>query len=110
MASHSISAKSTSLTRSWAHSKSWSRSAELTTKPGTVEQGSHQPWCPAKMGHHGLHLFSGQDDGEADRALGADDLVEPREVLLQDFSIEEEEGTQGLILGRGSYTSVKREG
>ena len=62
------------------------------------------------MNQHGLHLFSGQDDGEADRSFGADDSFEPRQVLLQDFSIEEEECTQGLILGRGSYTSVKREG
>ena len=62
------------------------------------------------MGQYGLHLFSVQDDGKADWSLGADDLVEPRQVLLEDFSIEEEECTQRLILGRGRHTSVERQG
>jgi hypothetical protein len=79
-------------------------------EPGTVEQGSHQTRGPAKMGQHGLHLFSGQDDGEADRSFGPDDSFEPRQVLLQDFSIQKEECTQGLVLSRGRYTAVKREG
>ena len=51
---------------------------------------------------HGPYLVPGQDDGQTLRALGADDLVHPREIDCQDLPVQEEQGAQRLVLrGRG---------
>ena len=46
-----------------------------------------------------LDLGAGHDDGQPVGALGADELLELRERLLEDVAVEEEEGAESLVLG-----------
>ena len=56
------------------------------------------------------HLIPRQDDGQAQRALGPDDLVHPREIDCQDLPVQEEQGAQRFVLrGRGDLP-LDREG
>jgi len=51
-----------------------------------------------------------QNDGEAFRSLGPDDVVEPWHVLMQDVAVEEQERAQRLVLGRGGYPTFDGQG
>jgi hypothetical protein len=46
----------------------------------------------------GLHLVGREDDGELGGLLGALDVLDELERLVEDFAVEEEEGAEGLIL------------
>ena len=71
-------------------------------EPGPIEQKRHESRRAFEPAQHGPHLVPGQDDGQALRALGADDLVHPREIDCQDLPVQEEQGAQRLVLrGRG---------
>ena len=66
-------------TRAFEHSKS-----------GAIHQERHQPWNAAQSLDDGSDLVSGQDDRKPRRSLSSDEIVEPREILVEDLAIEEE--------------------
>ena len=57
----------------------------------------------------GANLVTRQDDGQMLGPLGADDVVEPRELDAEHLAIEEEQGAQRLVLGGGRDFVVNRE-
>jgi hypothetical protein len=77
---------------------------------GPVEKKRHQSRRAFEPAQHRPHLVPGQDDGQALRALGPDDLVHPREVDFQDHSVQEQQGAQRLVLGGGGALPVDGEG
>ena len=71
-------------------------------EPGAIEKQRHESRRAFEPAQHGPHLVPGQDDGQALRALGADDLIQPREIDFQHRPVQEEQGAQRLVLrGRG---------
>jgi hypothetical protein len=54
-------------------------------------------------------LVAGEDDRQALRALRAHDAIEPGQVGLQHVPVQEQEGAQGLVLGRGGHPAVDRQ-
>jgi hypothetical protein len=79
-------------------------------QPGTIEEGSHKPGRAVQLEDDRAHLVAGQNDGEAFRSPGPDDVVEPWQVLMQDVAVEEQERAQRLVLGRGGHPTFDGQG
>jgi len=62
-------------------------------EPRAIEQDGHQSGRPLELTDHGAHLVPGEDNGESFASFGADHVVEPWKVDLED-------GAQRLVLGR----------
>ena len=75
-------------------------------KARAVEQAGHEVRHAIEPLKHGADLIAGEDDGEAFGALGAHDAVEPRQVDLQHVAVQEQEGAQRLVLGRGRDAAI----
>ena len=58
-------------------------------KARAVEQEGHQPRRAVQLAEDCAHLLPGQHDGEPRCTLGADQPVEPGELLLEDVAREE---------------------
>ncbi len=67
---------------------------------GAVEQQHDELRDAFESGEDGRHFFAAEDVGQAARLAGAHHVVEPLEVGLEDVAVEEENGGQGLALGR----------
>jgi len=65
-----------------------------------VEQEAHQARHAVKSIENGPDLVPGQHNREPLRALRPDDVVEPRQILLQHRTIKEQQCAQRLILCR----------
>ncbi len=61
------------------------------------------------MSQQVLDLAARQHDGNAVRTLGAHEVVEPGEVLLQHGLVQEEQRGKSLVLGRGAHASARGE-
>jgi hypothetical protein len=59
------------------------------TQAGPVEQRRHEPWHAGQRSQHRGDLFAGQNDRQSLGTLGPHDVVQPRQVKLQDVAIEE---------------------
>ena len=60
-----------------------------------------------QTGHqNGPNLVAGHDDGYVLRAPGADEVVEPGQVLIEHFAVEEQQRPERLILGGGGDPPV----
>ena len=68
---------------------------------GAVEQAGHEARYAVELLEHGADLVAAEDDGQPLGALGTHDAVEPGKVDLQHVAVQEQEGAQGLVLGRG---------
>jgi hypothetical protein len=66
---------------------------------GAVEQQGHQASGASETADDGSDLTAGENDGKPLGALGPDDVVEPRHVLLEHVAVQEEHGAQRLVLG-----------
>jgi hypothetical protein len=73
---------------------------------GAVEQAGHETRHAVEPLEQGTDLIAGKDDGQPLRALGAHDAGEPGKVDLQHVAVQEPEGAQGLVLGRGRDVAV----
>jgi hypothetical protein len=91
-----------------AKSTSWIRSRGTLeeAQAGTVHEDRHQPRRTLELVDDSAHLGAGEHHRQPLRALRTYHIVEPREVLLQDVPIEEEEGAQRLILRRGGHVAI----
>ena len=79
-------------------------------EPRAVEQPGHQPGRAVELGEDRADLVAGQDDRQPLRPLGPDHVVaDPVEGPVEDDLIEEQQGGQSLILGRGRDLPVDRQ-
>jgi hypothetical protein len=76
------------------------------TEPSSVQQGGDETVGASELSEDGADLVARQYHGQANGPLGTHDVVEPRQVLLQHISVEEEQRAQGLVLGGGGDLSV----
>jgi len=73
-----------------------------------IEQLSHEPICALKMVQQTEHLLARQNGREAFGTFGRR-KENGFDLLVKDFPIQEENRTQGLILGRGGDVSFLRQ-
>ena len=71
------------------------------TQPCAVEQDGHEPRRALELSDDGTNLLTSQDDGEPLAALGADHVVKPGHLDLEDLTVEKQQGAQCLVLRRG---------
>jgi len=71
-----------------------------------VEELGHQEVHAGEVAEEGLHFFSGKDGREAFGLPGPEGVDGPGDFPAQDFSVEEEDGLKGLILGGSGYVLV----
>jgi len=71
------------------------------TQPCAVEQDGHEPRRALELSDDGTNLLTSQDDGEPLAALGADHVVKPGHLELEDLTVEKQQGAQCLVLRRG---------
>jgi hypothetical protein len=72
------------------------------TQTASVEKVDHQAVIAFYVGKHGPRFRSGKDDRHFRRSLCAFDVVEKIEFSFEDLLVEEEQGGESLVLGRGS--------
>ena len=68
---------------------------------GAIEDACHKEFGAVEVGEDESGFGGGEDDGEAFWAFGAGDLADLAEVELEDLLVEEGDGIEGLVLGRG---------
>src|SRR5437867_1534731 len=71
------------------------------TQPCALEQDGHEPRRALELSDDGTNLLASQDDGEPFAALGADHVVKPGHLDLEDLTVEKQQGAQCLVLRRG---------
>ncbi len=64
----------------------------------------HQFVDSGHLGEEAAHFLGGQDGGEAFRAFGGGE-EDGFDFFVEDFAVEEEDGTEGLVLGQGGDVS-----
>ena len=74
------------------------------------EKGGHEPGRVVELGDDRAHLVARQDDGEVLGALGPDHVLQPGQVLVQDVTVEEQEGVQRLVLGGRGHLALDGQG
>jgi hypothetical protein len=78
---------------------------------------SPAPYRRLTMSHFGafqlvqyvLYLVFGEDDWETRWFLGAVDILDPAEMLIENISVKEQDSAEGLVLGGSSDVSISRE-
>lgn len=75
-------------------------------EPCAIEEDRHEPRDAVDLSEHGADFLGRQDDRQVVRALGIDEVVEPGDLLLEDLSVEEEEGAEGLVLRRCRHLAI----
>jgi hypothetical protein len=78
------------------------------TQARTVEEQRHEPGNAREMLKDGAHLVAGHDDGHAMRPPGADEVVQPGQVLPEHLAVEEEQRPQRLILRGGGHLARRQ--
>ena len=66
-----------------------------------IQEVGHESVAPFQMGQHGAHLGGGEDDRQPGGTFGPFHVVQPTDVLLEHFLVQEQDGAQGLVLGGG---------
>lgn len=64
----------------------------------SVEQAGHESGWAGEAVEERAHLVAREDHRESHGALGADDVVEPRQIDAEDVAVEEEKRAQRLVL------------
>src|SRR5262249_20331837 len=77
---------------------------------GPVHQPGHEPRRAAETLDYRADLIAGEDDRQARRPLGRDDLIKPRQLDAQHLSIQEQERAQCLVLRRRRHAALDGEG
>jgi hypothetical protein len=74
--------------------------------PESGEQAGHELRHAVQSLEHGAHLLAGEDDGQPRRPLGAYHAIQPGEIDLQHVAVQEQQGAERLVLGRGGDVTV----
>jgi hypothetical protein len=69
-------------------------------KSAAVEQDGHKTWRPTHLFENRADLFASEDDRQSLGRASADNPIQPRDILVKDVAIEEEERAECLILRR----------
>ena len=67
-------------------------------QPGAIQQDRHEPRDAIEALEDGADLLARHDDGEPLRALRAYEVVEPGQLDAEHVAVQEQQGTQGLVL------------
>jgi hypothetical protein len=67
-------------------------------QPGTVEERRHQPRDSPHPRQDRLDLLKGQDQRQANGPLRPDHAVETGDLTTQDLAVQEQQGTERLVL------------
>lgn len=73
---------------------------------GAVEEQRQAAGDALEVLEDGSNLVAGHDDGQVVRAPGADEVVEPGQVLIEHLPVEEQPRPERLILGGGGDPPV----
>jgi len=73
--------------------------AFVQPKSGAIEKERHEAGRPMEVLEHPSDFVASEHHRYPTRPLGAD-AVELSEILVENVAIEEEQGAQGLVLGR----------
>lgn len=74
-----------------------------------IEQAGHNLIIRRKDGKQFPDLIFGKDGGQSGRAPGADNPDGAFEILKKDLFIQEHQGIEGLVLGRGRHAQADGE-
>jgi hypothetical protein len=66
----------------------------------SVEQHDHEPLHTAELSEQRVHLLPGEHYGQPLRPLRPDDTVEPAGIAAAYLAVEEQQRSEGLVLGR----------
>lgn len=77
--------------------------------PGAIKQARHQQVCALEVSEQAIDLGARHDDGHALRHLRPGHALEPRQLNRQHLAVQEQQGRQRLVLGRGADLAVDRE-
>ena len=69
--------------------------------PGAIEQQNDELDGSFETGEECRDLFAAEDGGQPFGLAGANDVLDPRRIDLENLTIEEEDGAEGLSLGGG---------
>ena len=98
--------------RSWSKSSSLIRRAERLRQPQSapIQEESDKPIRAGGEGRKEVpHLGAGEHRGEAFGPVGAVERPKVAELDPEHLFVEEEEGIEGLVLGRGGHVAVRRQ-
>lgn len=70
-------------------------------QPAAVEDLGHELGCAAHVFDDGACFGGGEDGGQGARFFGADDVGWEFDGLVEDVTVEEEDGAEGLVLCGG---------
>jgi hypothetical protein len=77
---------------------------------GAVEQRGAEVLDARHLGQDGRDLTAAEDDGEVLGPLRVDDAGQPGYLAVEDALIQEKQGGQRLVLGRGAHLTLGGEG
>ena len=77
--------------------------------PGAVQQRRDEPVRAFQLAQQVAHRALRQHHRQAPRSLGADDLVEPGQFVLQHLLVQEQDGGLGLVLGGRRHLALDRQ-
>jgi hypothetical protein len=78
-------------------------------QPRSIEEAGHESGHTLEALQEHSGFVASQHHGQAWRALGAYDVVEPGKIDLQNFAIEEQECAQRLVLGGSGHAAPHSE-
>ena len=79
-------------------------------QPGSVEKHQHQPRRARRARENRANLAAGKHDRNARGCLRSNEIVEPRQLLTEHVSVEEQDRRQRLVLRRGRDAIARRQG
>ena len=71
-----------------------------------IEERDEEPRGSTQVRQHGANLVAAQNDGQERGCPGAGDAGDGTELTAEDRPVEEEEGVQRLVPGRGADAAV----
>ena len=71
---------------------------------------AHEGMCALHSRQQCMGLGLGQDHGQPARPLGTGDALHPRQPDAQDLPVQEEDGSQRLVLGGGGDVAIACQG
>ncbi len=77
---------------------------------GAVEQRRDQEIGAGEALQDLAHFGAAQDDWQALGGFGARDVLQPAELMLEDFAVQKQQRAEGLRLGAGAHLPVNRKG
>jgi len=75
---------------------------------GAVEQAENQTFSTGNQSEHSVNFLTCEHDGEPGGAFGPSDAGEPGQLGLQHLTVEEQEGSERLVLRGCGHAPLDR--